>query len=340
MRKNILFWGTPEVAIPALHTLIKYQDELNYNLTGVITIPDRISGRGHKKKESAVKKEAKKNKLKIFTPTDLSDPIFINNIRNLNLDIILVVAFRKLPNILFNIPNIGTVNLHASLLPQYRGAAPINWVIINGEEKTGLTTFFINDKIDTGDIIIQEKIDIMPQWHAHHLHAELMKKSEKILKLTIQKLLSNNYVTHTQNVSDNNNKLKYAPKIHKQDLIIKWEKWNSKKLIDIYNFIKGMSPPGVKTVLFIQNQDKKIIKKHISITEVSGFKKTSNFNKKITIKISESCSEIILTKEHNYFLIKRIKLDNGKELNTSDFINGFLKKKNHINNLFLQSPND
>ena len=101
-----------------------------------------------------------------------------------------------------------------------------------------------------------------------------------------------------------------------------------------------MSPPGVKTVLFIQNQDKKIIKKHISITEVSGFKKTSNFNKKITIKISESCSEIILTKEHNYFLIKRIKLDNGKELNTSDFINGFLKKKNHINNLFLQSPND
>tara|TARA_B100000902_G_C27300391_1_gene912428 strand:+ start:608 stop:1627 length:1020 start_codon:yes stop_codon:yes gene_type:complete len=339
MRKNILFCGTPEFAIPALNTLIRYQDELGYNLTGVITIPDRISGRGQKKQEAPIKKEAKKNKLKIFTPTDLSDPVFINSIHNLNLDIILVVAFRKLPSILFNIPNIGTVNLHASLLPQYRGAAPINWVIINGEEKTGLTTFFINEKIDTGDIIIQEEIDILQHWHAHHLHEELMKKSAKILKLTIQKLLSNNYVVHKQNVLDNK-QLKYAPKIHKQDLIIKWENWNSKKLVDIYNFIRGMSPPGVKTVLFIQDQNKKIIKKHISITELGSFKKTSNFNKNITIKISESYNEIILTKENDYFLIKKIKLDNGKELNTSDFINGFLKKKNHINNLFLKSPTD
>ena len=142
MRKNILFCGTPQFSIASLRAVNKHQDELNYNLVGVITIPDKISGRGHKKQESAVKKEAKLIGIKIFEPTDLSESNFINQIKKLNLDLIIVVAFKKLPKILFNIPKIGTINLHASLLPKYRGAAPINWAIINGEKKNRFNYIF------------------------------------------------------------------------------------------------------------------------------------------------------------------------------------------------------
>ena len=157
MKKNIIFCGTPKFAVASLKSIFQNQQALNYDICGVITIPDRIAGRGQKKQESDVKKEARNMGIKIYEPNNLSNPDFINKIRQLKPDLIIVVAFKKLPKILFEIPTLGTINLHASLLPKYRGSAPINWVIINGEKETGLTTFFINDKIDTGDIVLQSK---------------------------------------------------------------------------------------------------------------------------------------------------------------------------------------
>ena len=203
MKKNILFCGTPEFAIASLKSIYEHQNNLNYKLVGVLTIPNKIAGRGQKTQESAVKKEAKNLGLKIFEPRNLDEPHFINQIKKLNLDLIIVVAFKKLPKILFNIPTIGTINLHASLLPNYRGAAPINWVIINGEKETGLTTFFINENIDTGDIILQSRISIDENWNAGDLHNKLMEQSNLIMYNTIKVITQGSYTTIKQNTQLN-----------------------------------------------------------------------------------------------------------------------------------------
>ena len=338
MKKNILFCGTPSFAVASLISLFKHQNEFNYILKGVVTIPDKISGRGHKKHESAVKKEAQKLGLKIFTPHSLSEDKFIKNIEKLNLDLIIVVAFKKLPKLLFEKPKIGTINLHASLLPKYRGAAPINWAIIHGEKKTGLTTFFINESIDTGDIVFQSSIDISAEWHANDLHDALMKESDKIIRKTIKNVLLGTY-KKIQQGSVINQKQKYARKIKKSDLKIDCLFWKEKTILETYNFIKGMTPPGIKVSILIHEQNNQNIKKNIIITRVGDYQTKAKQIKEQQIEyihFNTTCkNKIIITDGKSLFHIKKLKIENGKEMSVKDFYNGFLKTKNNTKKISI-----
>ena len=352
MRKNILFCGTPQFATASLKSIVKHQDDLNYRLVGVVTIPDKKAGRGQKFKESAVKKEAKLIKTQIFEPTNLSDAEFINEIKKLNLDLIIVVAFQKLPAIFFNIPKIGTINLHASLLPQYRGAAPINWAIINGEKHTGLTTFFINKNIDTGDIILQSKIEIDETWHADDLHNKLMEESDQIIYNTIRLLIHKNYETINQKDKIKGKNLKHAPKIHKSDRIMIDNSFFTHQTVkSIYNFIRGMSPPGVKTSLIIHekksdvnNINSPIKTKNIIITKVGNYTNQPNHflieNKRDIDLFRNNKDKIIVTNGLESFNIEKLKLENGKEITSKEFCNGFLKNKNHYNTISFKKTRE
>ncbi len=324
MRKKIIFCGTPYFAKSTLDTLFKLQEELNYDLVGVVTIKDKISGRGQKKQESTIKKTAKILNLKIFTPDNLEDLNFIKKIKKLNPDLIIVVAFKKLPKIFFSIPKLGTINLHASLLPKYRGAAPINWALINGEKKTGLTTFFINEKIDTGDVILQSEIKILKNWHANDLHDKLMVQSEGIIKETLKIIFFGNYKLKKQNLKS---RYKGARKILKSDYQFPKELWKQKSLQDLFNFIRGMSPPGIRTNIRLhrdQPVDKKII-----ITRVCDFKKHKNKTqiKDISIQYSKE-NRLTISNNIESFIIEKLKIENKKEMTDKEFYNGYIKNKN------------
>ena len=246
-KKSIIFMGTPEFAVPSLKILIKN----DFNLIGVITATDKKSGRGRKINSSPIKKIALNNDIPLFQPNNLKDPIFLDEIKSLNPDLFVVVAFRMLPELLINIPKLGTINLHSSLLPNYRGAAPINWVIINGEKETGVTTFFINKNIDEGDIIDSLKVKIHEGYSAGILHDKLMNIGAELLLKTVNNIFKNNFSRHKQMISD---KDKIAPKIDKELCKINLNQ-TSKEIIRL---IKGLSPyPGAK--LNFDNKNYKII---------------------------------------------------------------------------------
>ena len=246
-KKSIIFMGTPEFAVPSLKILIKN----DFNLIGVITAVDKKSGRGRKINSSPIKKIALNNDIPLFQPNNLKDPIFLDEIKSLNPDLFVVVAFRMLPELLINIPKLGTINLHSSLLPNYRGAAPINWVIINGEKETGVTTFFINKNIDEGDIIDSLKVKIYEGYSAGILHDKLMNIGAELVLKTVNNIFKNNFSRHKQMISD---KDKIAPKIDKELCKINLNQ-TSKEIIRL---IKGLSPyPGAK--LNFDNKNYKII---------------------------------------------------------------------------------
>ena len=201
--------GTPEFAVPSLDILIKN----DINVIGVITATDKKSGRGRKINSSPIKKIALKYDIPIFQPDNLKDPIFLNKLNSLNPDLFVVVAFRMLPEILINIPKLGTINLHSSLLPDYRGAAPINWVIINGEKETGVTTFFINKKIDEGDIIDSVKVKIQDGYSAGILHDKLKRIGAELVLKTVENIFTKKFSRKKQIIS---NEDKVAPKIDKE----------------------------------------------------------------------------------------------------------------------------
>ena len=228
--------GTPEFAVPSLEILIKN----DLNIIGIITATDKKSGRGRKITSSPIKKIAEKNNITIFQPNNLKDAHFLNEISSLNPDLFVVVAFRMLPEILIDIPKLGTINLHSSLLPNYRGAAPINWVIINGEKETGVTTFFINKKIDEGDIIDFVKVDIREEYSAGILHDKLKYIGAELVFKTVNNIFMNNFSREKQVISD---KDKIAPKIDKELCKINLNKTAE----EIIRLIKGLSPyPGAK----------------------------------------------------------------------------------------------
>ena len=228
--------GTPEFAVPSLNILIKN----NFNVIGVITAIDKKSGRGRKINSSPIKKIALKYNIPIFQPENLKDPVFLNKLNSLNPDLFVVVAFRMLPEILINIPKLGTINLHSSLLPDYRGAAPINWVIINGEKETGVTTFFINKKIDEGDIIDSVKVKIQEGYSAGILHDKLKMIGAELVLKTVENIFTNKFSRKKQIIS---NEDKIAPKIDKELCKINLNQ-NGKEIVRL---IKGLSPyPGAK----------------------------------------------------------------------------------------------
>jgi methionyl-tRNA formyltransferase len=228
---RIIFMGTPEFAVGILDTIIKN----NYEVVGVITAADKPAGRGQKLKYSAVKEYALENTLNLLQPTNLKDESFLEELKSLKANLQIVVAFRMLPKVVWEMPSLGTFNLHASLLPNYRGAAPINWAIINGETKTGVTTFFIDDKIDTGAMIMSSETAIEPTENAGQLHDRLMHFGCDTVIKTLKAIETGNATTTIQ---DDPSDIKTAYKLNKENCKIDW----SKSITEIYNLIRGLSP--------------------------------------------------------------------------------------------------
>ncbi|WP_184546320.1 methionyl-tRNA formyltransferase [Mucilaginibacter sp. FT3.2] len=231
---RIVFMGTPDFAVASLDALIKAGSDI----VGVVTAPDKPAGRGQKLNESAVKQYAAANGLKILQPEKLKNPEFIAELKALHADLQVVVAFRMLPEAVWTMPEKGTINLHASLLPQYRGAAPINWALINGEKESGVTTFFLKHEIDTGDVLFTEKITLSGHESAGDLHDWLMNKGAGLLVKTVKAVESGRYHEHPQVQLLTGEELKHAPKIFKEDCRINWHQPAGA----IYNKIRGLSP--------------------------------------------------------------------------------------------------
>ena len=304
MKLKILFFGTTSFAKTCLEELIIKE----YEICGVITIPDKKSGRGLKLKKSIVKVFSEENKLKIFQPENLKNKKFLKEIKKLKADIGVVVAFRKIPKELWEIPNFGTFNLHASLLPNYRGAAPINWSIIFKEKVTGVTTFLINDNIDSGDLLLQEKISIDHNENAGSLHDKLAIIGKNIIIKTID-LFPLKFKPKKQIILGNEN---IAPKLTRENTKIDW----SNTLEDIYNKIRGLSPsPGAWTFL-VSGKENIIFKIFKASTEPLIDENADN--------------EIIIIKKnlfvkHSDGLLKLeiVQLPNKKIMQTSSLLNGF-----------------
>lgn len=244
---RIVFMGTPEFASTSLKRLVAE----GYNIVAVVTTPDKPAGRGQKIHESDVKLTAKELGLPILQPEKLRDEAFISELRALNIDLGIVIAFRMLPEVVWSMPPMGTFNLHASLLPQYRGAAPINWAIINGEERTGVTTFLLNHEIDKGAIIEQESVDILPEDNIGTLYDKLMNIGSELVIRTVDKIAEGNYTAIEQMHIDEST-LKPAPKIFKEDGLINWARKGS----DVINLIRGLSPyPAAWTAIYKDGQE-------------------------------------------------------------------------------------
>lgn len=225
--------GTPDFAVASLDALV----QAGFNIVGVITATDKPAGRGQTLKESAVKQYAKEKGLNILQPARLKDYTFLNELRSLNADLQVVVAFRMLPEVVWDMPPKGTINLHGSLLPQYRGAAPINWAIINGETQTGVTTFFLKHEIDTGDILFAEPVNIAPDETAGNVHDKLMKVGAELLVKTVRAIELGDYTEIPQDSFDGS-ELHHAPKLFKDDCQINW----SNPVQKVYDRIRGLSP--------------------------------------------------------------------------------------------------
>lgn len=235
--------GTPDFAVASLDALV----QANFDVVAVVTAPDKPAGRGQKLNESAVKKYAVEKGIPVLQPEKLKNPEFIEELRSYQADLQVVVAFRMLPEIVWNMPAKGTINLHGSLLPQYRGAAPINHAIINGEKESGVTTFFLKQEIDTGDIILSDSVPIADDETAGELHDKLMVVGANLLVKTLRAIEANNI---TEQPQPQNADLKHAPKIFKEDCKIDW----NNQAQTIHNLIRGLSPyPTAFTVLNEKN---------------------------------------------------------------------------------------
>jgi methionyl-tRNA formyltransferase len=252
--------GTPEFAVASLDALV----QAGGNIVGVITAPDKPAGRGMKLTESAVKKYAVEKGLNILQPEKLKHPDFLEDLKSLHCDLQIVVAFRMLPEVVWNMPAMGTINLHASLLPQYRGAAPINWAIINGEKETGATTFKLKHEIDTGDILLQEKIPIDEDETAGELHDKMKHIGAQLLVKTVQHFADGKIGEQPQSsaIPHLSSSLKHAPKIFTETCMIDW----NKTAFEVHNLIRGLSPhPGAITKL-----NGKIFKIYKSVKELNS----------------------------------------------------------------------
>lgn len=231
---RIVFMGTPDFAVASLKQLV----DGGYKVVGVITAPDRPAGRGKQLSESAVKKYAVENSLKVLQPEKLKNPDFLEELRALKADLQVVVAFRMLPEVVWDMPRLGTFNLHGSLLPQYRGAAPLNWAIINGETKTGVTTFLLDREIDTGKILFKKEIDIWENDTVGTVHDSLMEIGAKLVTKTVDALAEGNYTAIPQDELAAATEIKHAPKIFKEDCKIDW----TKDVETVRNLVRGLSP--------------------------------------------------------------------------------------------------
>jgi methionyl-tRNA formyltransferase len=303
---RIVFMGTPEFAVGILDTIIKN----NYNVVGVITAADKPAGRGQKIKYSAVKEYALANNLPLLQPTNLKDEGFLSELKSLNANLQIVVAFRMLPEVVWKMPELGTFNLHASLLPNYRGAAPINWAIINGDTKTGVTTFFIDDKIDTGAMILSAETAIEPNENAGHLHDRLMQLGSETVLKTLELIEKGNVTTTIQK---ENAEIKTAYKLNKENCKIDW----TKSAKEIYNLIRGLSPyPSAWCVFRDKNEEW-----NVKIHEVKMTLENHTFEVGAII-----CSkkEMKIAVKDGFIEVVSIQFPGKKKMNVGELLNGMV----------------
>lgn len=298
--------GTPDFAVGILDTIHKSK----HNIVGVITAPDKPAGRGQKISMSKVKEYATAHNLPVLQPTNLKDQTFIESLKALNAHIFVVVAFRMLPKEVWQLPQLGTFNLHASLLPEYRGAAPINWAIINGESKTGVTTFFIDDKIDTGAIILKKETTIEPTENAGELHDKLLHLGKDAVLETLE-LIENNNLNLTLQIQTDSAQLKTAYKLNKENTKINW----NDSLENIYNKIRGLAPyPSAWTNIM----------DHDNLWAVKLYKANKIFEKhQFEVgKIIISKKEMKIATKEGFLSIESLQFPGKKQMNIIEFING------------------
>jgi methionyl-tRNA formyltransferase len=301
---NIIFMGTPEFAVGILDTIIKN----NYNVVGVITAADKPAGRGQKIKYSAVKEYALANNLTLLQPTNLKDESFLAELKALKANLQIVVAFRMLPKVVWEMPSLGTFNLHASLLPNYRGAAPINWAIINGETKTGVTTFFIDDKIDTGAMILNSEIAIEPTENAGQLHDRLMHLGSHTVIETLAIIEKGNVVTTIQ---EDHPEIKTAYKLNKENCKIDWTKSGE----EINNLIRGLSPYPASWCFLKDKEEEQSIKIYEAklISEAHSLEIGSLISSKKEIKIAV---------QDGFLQLLSLQLPGKKRMQVAELLNG------------------
>ncbi|SDR84193.1 methionyl-tRNA formyltransferase [Gramella sp. MAR_2010_147] len=302
---RIVFMGTPEFAVKSLEAIL----DAGYTVVGVITAPDKPAGRGRKLRESAVKSYALSKNLKVLQPTNLKSEEFQNELKELNPNVQVVVAFRMLPKAVWDLPEYGTFNLHASLLPQYRGAAPINWAIINGEEKTGVSTFFLDEKIDTGSIILQEETNIDNNETVESLHDRLMDIGSELVVKTLKYIELDKIETEIQ---PENEALKEAPKLHKDNTKIDW----NTSIDRIYNLIRGLNPYPAAWCYLENTSDELKVK----IYDIEKIKQEHHLPNG-TITIHDNTIKVAAT--DGYILIKEIQLPGKRKMLSKALLNGF-----------------
>lgn len=302
---RIVFMGTPEFAVGILDTIYQH----NYEIAGVITAPDKPAGRGQKVKFSAVKEYALEKNLKLLQPTNLKDEKFLEELKSLNANLQVVVAFRMLPQAVWKMPKLGTFNLHASLLPQYRGAAPINWAIINGEISTGVSTFFIDDKIDTGAVILKQETEISPNETAGELHDRLMHLGSDAVIKTLT-LIEQGKAEPVEQQEDA--ELKTAYKLNKENCKIDWSRNGN----DIHNLVRGLSPYPAAWCFIKNNGQEQNVKiyetEFIAKTHVMPLGAISIENKAIKVAVKDG-----------FIIIKSLQLPGRKRMTTTELLNGY-----------------
>jgi methionyl-tRNA formyltransferase len=308
---RIVFMGTPDFAVASLDILVQN----GYNIVGVVTSPDKPAGRGLEVQQSAVKKYALKKKLNVLQPEKLKSENFLNELKALKADLQIVVAFRMLPEIVWQMPHLGTFNLHASLLPQYRGAAPINWAVMNGESETGVTTFFLKHEIDTGKIIYREKVGISENESAGELHDKLMNVGAQLVLKTVQSIETGTYKEIEQDqFLKQDEVLKHAPKIFKNDCKIDW----NLSIDQIHNKIRGLSPYPAAFTELVSPEGK--------MFSVKLFKTTKETDKPTTPIVSvssDSKSYIKVSVKEGYICLHELQLAGKKRMNVTEFLRGF-----------------
>ena len=298
---RIIYMGTPEFAVPSLQILVEH----GYKVVAVVTAPDRPKGRGQKLTTTPVKDYAVAQHIPVLQPTNLKSPEFLEELKSYNANLQIIVAFRMLPVVVWDMPEIGTFNLHGSLLPQYRGAAPINWAIINGEKETGVTTFFLKHEIDTGNVIFQEKEHINEEDNVGDVYARLMELGAKLVLKTVQAIETGDYPQLRQ---DESGEIKHAPKIFKETCEIDWKQPTEK----VYNFIRGLSPyPAAWTC--INDKNFKIFETKKLDSAVNSAPGEYNTDNKTFLHIQTKTGALAITE---------LQMEGKKRMNIESFLRG------------------
>ncbi len=308
---KIVFLGTPDFAVESLRQIV----DNGFNVVGVVTMPDKPAGRGHKMYQSPVKLFALEHNLHVMQPVKLKDPEFVEELRSLNADLFVVIAFRMLPEVVWTMPRLGTFNLHASLLPRYRGAAPINWAVINGDTETGVTTFFLKHEIDTGDIIAQEKVAILPTDNVGDVHDRLMELGAKLTIQTINDIIDGKLSPIPQDKLIGDTEPTPAPKIFKETCCIDW----TKDATSIHNLVRGLSPyPAAWSTLY--DGDKEI--GAVKIFETNPVQQTKAIPAPTTGTVTVKDSRLIVATGDGDIEILSLQVPGKRRISTSEFLRG------------------